>query len=72
MIRNYGIPHWVPGPTIPIFHIFEISGGNVLSQKAREIFMFNFIQVYVKVLLLQKYLRSKFRKKFFMAFFGIF
>ena len=27
------------------------------------------MQVYVKVLLLKKYLRSKLRKKFFMAFF---
>ena len=30
------------------------------------------MQVYVKVLLLKKYLRSKLRKKFFMAFFGNF
>ena len=30
------------------------------------------MQVYVKVLLLKKYLRSKLRKKFFMAFLGEF
>ena len=77
MIKNHGISYWFPGPKntskIAIFHIFVSSGGNFLYQKAHETFHFNFLvefqlyfigfmQVYVKVILLKKYLRSKFLK----------
>ena len=51
-------------PKIAISHVFVILGGNILRDKAQELFLFSFLgrvpviflKVYVTVLLLKKYL----------------